>query len=148
MAGDTVTMVIQKSAGIKNPSEAGSHSTGYAILGPTDNVPSGPSGSGFMKTNELATVAKIGLSDVDNKRGYEMTVTGSGFNDGTTADVYVLCWLHGRQMGTPMLTTLTRRLTDRWAERVAYRARLHCARHDATAPRSGARWSAATTRSR
>ena len=36
------------------------------------------------------TLAKIGLSDVDNKRGYEMTVTGSGFNDGTTAGVYVL----------------------------------------------------------
>ena len=90
MAGDTVTMVIQKSAGIKNPSEAGSHSTGYAILGPTDNVPSGPSGAGFMKTNELATVAKISLSDVDNSRGYEMTVTGSGFNNGTTASVYVL----------------------------------------------------------
>ena len=38
----------------------------------------------------LKTLAKIGLSDVDNKRGYEMTVTGSGFNDGTTAGVYVL----------------------------------------------------------
>ena len=27
---------------------------------------------------------------MDNKRGYEMTVTGSGFNDGTTASAYVL----------------------------------------------------------
>ena len=43
-AGDTVTMVIQKSAGIKNPSEAGSHSTGYAILDSTADVPAGPSG--------------------------------------------------------------------------------------------------------
>ena len=90
MAGDTVTMVIQKSAGIKNPSEAGSHSTGYAIIGPTANVPNGPSGTGFMKANELSTVAKIRLSDVDNSRGYEMTVTGSGFNNGTSAAVYVL----------------------------------------------------------
>ena len=89
-AGDTVTMVIQKSAGIKNPSEAGSHSTGYAILDSTADVPSGPSGSGFMKANELKTVAKISLSDVDNKRGYELTVTGSGFNDGTTATAWVL----------------------------------------------------------
>ena len=89
-ADDTVTMVIQKSAGIKNPSEAGSHSTGYAILDSTADVPSGPSGSGFMKANELKTVAKISLSDVDNKRGYELTVTGSGFNDGTTATVWVL----------------------------------------------------------
>ena len=89
-AGDTVTMVIQKSAGIKNPSEAGSHSTGYAILDSTADVPSGPSGSGFMKANELKTVAKISLSDVDNKRGYELTVSGSGFNDGTTATAWVL----------------------------------------------------------
>ena len=89
-AGDTVTMVIQKSAGIKNPSEAGSHSTGYAILGSTADVPSGPSRSGFMKANELETVAKIALSDVDNKRGYELTVSGSGFNDGTTATAWVL----------------------------------------------------------
>ena len=36
------------------------------------------------------TVAKIALSDVDNSRGYELTVTGSGFNDGTTATVWVL----------------------------------------------------------
>ena len=35
-------------------------------------------------------MAKITLSDVDNSRGYEMTVTGSGFNNGTTAGVYVL----------------------------------------------------------
>ena len=91
-AGDTVTMVIQKSAGIKNPSEAGSHSTGYAILDSTADVPSGPSGSGFMKANELKTVAMITLSDVDNKRGYELTVTGSGFNDGTTATAWVLGW--------------------------------------------------------
>ena len=38
----------------------------------------------------VKTVAKITLSDVDNSRGYEMTVTGSGFNNGTTAGVYVL----------------------------------------------------------
>ena len=30
------------------------------------------------------------LSDVDNIRGYELTITGSGFNDGTTASAYVL----------------------------------------------------------
>ena len=38
----------------------------------------------------LKTQAKIGLSDDDNKRGYELIVTGSGFNNGTTAAVYVL----------------------------------------------------------
>ena len=56
-------------------------------MGPTGEIP----GQGnFTKLNEIVTVAKITLSDVDNKRGYEMTVTGSGFNDGTSASVYVL----------------------------------------------------------
>ncbi len=34
--------------------------------------------------------AKIALSDVDNTRGYQLTVTGAGFNRGATATVYVL----------------------------------------------------------
>ena len=94
MAGDTVTMVIQKSAGIRNPSEAGKHSVGASILGPTDDVGDPMYMGDMVETaagnGELATVAKISLSDVDNSRGYEMTVTGSGFNNGTTAAVYVL----------------------------------------------------------
>ena len=121
MAGDTVTMVIQKSGGIKNPSEQGTHSVGASVLGPTANV-GGPmyrTDKVYAKDSEAATMAqvknnivalgmrpetahaenadvglktlaKIGLSDVDNSRGYEMTVTGSGFNNGTTAGVYVL----------------------------------------------------------
>ena len=92
MTGDTVTLVIQKSAGIKNPPEEGSHSTGYLIIGPAAAVPpsAAPDNQPFHKTEVLRTWAKISLSDVDNSRGYEMTVTGSGFNNGTTADVYVL----------------------------------------------------------
>ena len=100
MSGDTVTVVIQKSAGIKNPSEAGDHSVGASVLGPTDNV-GGPMYEGDevtivksdgtkIGTGELKTVAKITLSDVDNSRGYELTVTGSGFNNGTSAAVHVL----------------------------------------------------------
>ena len=34
--------------------------------------------------------AKITPNDVDNKRGFELSIAGSGFNDGTTAAVYVL----------------------------------------------------------
>ncbi len=118
MDDDTVTMVIQKSAGIANPSEAGTHSVGASVLGSTDPV-KGPmyrtdkvyakgSDMGQIKPGAvnlgmrpataheesedvgLKTLAKISLSDVDNSRGYEMTVTGSGFNNGTTAAVYVL----------------------------------------------------------
>ena len=99
MDGDTVTMVIQKSAGIANPSEAGTHSVGASVLGSTDPV-KGPMyrtdkvyakgiAGGQIEANAvnlgmrpatahdesadvgLMTVRKIGLSDVDNKRGYE-----------------------------------------------------------------------------
>ena len=120
MSGDTVTMVIQKSGGIKNPSEAGTHSVGASVLGPVEGVgapmyrtdkvyakDSQPAAMAQEKNNKvilgmrpdtphaesadvgLKTLAKISLSDVDNSRGYEMTVTGSGFNNGTSAGVYV-----------------------------------------------------------
>ena len=88
-ATQMLTMVVEDGSGIKNPTEAGSHSAAFAILGPTDPVP-GP--ADVNKDFELMTVAKIALSDVDNKRGYELTVTGSGFNDGTTATAWVLGW--------------------------------------------------------
>ncbi len=89
-SGDTVTMVIQKSAGIKNPSEAGTHSVGASVLGPADNVGGPMYKDATIDNAPLSTLAKIGISDPDNSRGYEMTVTGSGFNNGTTAGVYVL----------------------------------------------------------
>ena len=105
-----LTLVILKSAGIKNPSEAGTHSVGFAILGPTDGANDGPeyatTAENARQTSNtivtlpaidavkrsaigLKTLAKISLSDQDATRGYELTVTGSGFNNGTTADVYV-----------------------------------------------------------
>ena len=86
-AGQMLTMVVEDGSGIKNPTEQGSHSAAFAILGPTDGVP-GP--ADVAKDFELPTWAKISLSDVDNIRGYELTITGSGFNDGTTASAYVL----------------------------------------------------------
>ena len=87
MVGQKLTMVVEDSSGIRNPTEAGSHSAAYAILGPTDSVP-GP--AEVAKDFELMTLPKIGLSDVDNIRGYELTITGSGFNNGTSATAYVL----------------------------------------------------------
>ena len=97
-AGQTLTMVVTKSAGITNPSEAGTHSVGYKFLGPTDDAGKDDEmdlvtnvlDDAGMSTSELATYAKIGLSDEDNVRGYELTVTGSGFNNGTTASAHVL----------------------------------------------------------
>ena len=85
--GQKLTMVVEDGSGIKNPTEAGSHSAAFKILLPTDSVP-GP--AAVNKDYELKTVAKIKLSDVNNSRGYELIVTGSGFNDGTTATAWVL----------------------------------------------------------
>ena len=79
-------MVIDKSAGIRNPSEAGSYRVGYSLLGPVDLGNQGPA----VLLDDLSTYAKITLSDHDNRRDYRMTVTGSGFNNGTIAAVYVL----------------------------------------------------------
>ena len=86
-AGQMLTMVVEDGSGIKNPTEAGSHSAAFKVLGPTASVP-GP--AAVNKDFELKTVAEIALSDVDNSRGYELTVTGSGFNDATTATAWVL----------------------------------------------------------
>ena len=92
-----MTVVIQKSdSGIKNPSEEGGHSTGYDVLDSTGDVRSGMDDpdtdavEGFVVTTVLPTYAKIRLSDVDNSRGYELMVIGSGFNNGTTATAWVL----------------------------------------------------------
>ena len=79
-------------AGVNNPTEAGSHSVGYSVLGPDASVGDpqvtldGMTDSGAP----LITKAKISLSDEDAGRGKEVTVTGSGFNNGTGAEVRVL----------------------------------------------------------
>ena len=98
-ANQTLTMVIEDDSGIKNPTEAGTHSVLIDILGPADAI---PTASTTLARNDelratdpsteqtLMTLPKISLSDVDNSRGYELTITGSGFNDGTTASAYVL----------------------------------------------------------
>ena len=99
MQGQKLTMVLEDNSGIKNPTEAGTHSVLIDVLGPADSI---PSASDTLARNDalratdpsteqtLMTLPKISLSDVDNKRGYELTITGSGFNNGTTASAYVL----------------------------------------------------------
>ena len=86
MKDQTLQLVILKSGGIKNPSEEGSHSVGYSVLDPNADANDGPQ----TQLGTVGTVAKISLSDEDNTRGYTMTVTGSGFNNGTSAAVHVL----------------------------------------------------------
>ena len=90
--GQMVTVVFESDSGIKNPSEvkAGGYKTGYDLLSPTGDVKTKVPAD--TKLNNIFVNAEITLSDVDNKRGYELTVTGSGFNDGTTATAWVLGW--------------------------------------------------------
>ena len=92
-AGQTLKLVFSKAAGIKNPTEAGTHSVGYSVLGANDEANDGPMvelDDVDMSGAPLATLAKISLSDEDAGRGKEITITGSGFNNGTGAEVYVL----------------------------------------------------------
>ena len=85
--GQTVNLVFTKAAGIKNPTEAGTHSVGYKVLGPDDEP---NKTAGIVQMGTVATKAKISLNDEDAGRGKEITVTGSGFNNGTGAEVRVL----------------------------------------------------------
>ena len=87
-AGQSLQLVILKSAGIRNPSEEGAHSVGYSALGPAAAASAGPAAN--LGSDALRTYAKISLSDDSNIRGYRLTVTGSGFNNGTSAAVHVL----------------------------------------------------------
>ena len=86
LAGQTLRMVVSKAAGIENPSEQGSHSTGFSIIGGTDDR----ADEAGMKLDDLPTWAKISLDADDGGRGKEVTISGSGFNNGTTAEAFVL----------------------------------------------------------
>ena len=107
-----LTMVILSSSGIRNPSEAGQHTVAYTLLGFNDDVPGtiGLVGGRISRIRDangmelsaasvanlpprkgvyVTTVPKISLSDVDGERGDEVTVSGSGFNNGVSAAAYV-----------------------------------------------------------
>ncbi len=112
-----LTMVILSSSGIRNPSEAGQHTVAFNVLGFNDEVPGitepvqgrierirdangmelsaaaiAASTTRDLRIGQgvyLPTLAKISLSDVDGERGDEVTVSGSGFNNGVSAAAYV-----------------------------------------------------------
>ena len=83
--GQTLMMIVASSAGIENPTEATSNSTGYAIVGAGEDR----GDVADVKLTDLLVEAKIGLSADDGGRGKAVTVAGSGFNNGTEATVYV-----------------------------------------------------------
>ena len=84
-----IKLVLDK-AGVRNPTEAGSHSAGYTVLRPGEAVVKfDAANASHHMVNDLATLAKISLSDEADGRGKVVTVTGSGFNNGTGAEVFV-----------------------------------------------------------
>ena len=84
--GQTLMMIVDSSAGIKNPTEATSNSTGYAIVGAGEDR----GDVADMKLTDLLVKAKIALSADDGGRGKEVTITGTGFNNGVSAEAFVL----------------------------------------------------------
>ena len=91
------TLRITKEAGIRNDTEAGTYGpVAYQLLstsvrasratGETKLAVNGPAAD---KSN-LVVLAKVALSDENNKRGYELNIVGSGLNSGRTATAYVL----------------------------------------------------------
>ena len=98
LAGQTLIMVVSVDAGIKNPPEQGDHDNGFSIIGGTasrageaevENIGDGDYANADGK---LFTKAKISLNDEDAGRGAPITVTGTGFNNGTTATVKILAF--------------------------------------------------------
>ena len=86
VASRDLVVVIEKDAGIENPTEQGTHSNGYSILTGSEPDNDGPE----VTLAVLNTWAEISLSASDGGRGKEVTVIGSGFNNGTSAEVFVL----------------------------------------------------------
>ena len=91
VAGQTLRLIFHKSAGIKNPSMAGSHRLGYSILGPGAAVPRIPQHilpePGILP--EPRTFAKVGLTSDEAARGQLVIAIGSGFNSGVSASLYM-----------------------------------------------------------
>ena len=89
LEGQSLTLVIGKAAGIKNPSEQKNYKAGFSVLDVGEAGNDGPDRE-VAAADRLSILAEVSLSDEDNTRGYELTITGSGFNNGTTANAYVL----------------------------------------------------------
>ena len=86
-------IVISKQSGIKNPGDAKNYpgdsagfKVGYQILRGTGEYDS----DNTMALPNVVVKPKVSLDDENNKRGYELTITGSGFNKGSSATAYVL----------------------------------------------------------
>ena len=76
-ADGNMTVVLRKSAGISNPTEAG----GFPAVITFDELK--------ITTPEVAVVRKVSLDEEDGGLGDVITATGKGFKDGTTLTVFL-----------------------------------------------------------
>jgi len=82
--GATVTVTFKQTAGIKNPTEAkDAASAGFAFYVSTNDKPE------QIKSALYAIPRQVKLSSSDGERGKTITVTGKGFENGTTATVWL-----------------------------------------------------------
>ncbi len=88
LADSPFGIVIPKQAGIKNPGDAkdGGFKVGYQIL--TGDRTSYDDAS-TMALDNVVVKAKVSLDDENNKRGYELSISGTGFNKDSSATAYV-----------------------------------------------------------
>ena len=78
-------------AGIRNPTEQGSHSAHYVVLAPGAEVPTlSQPDLDARNLSDLETKAEIKLSVDSGHRGQRVTITGHGFNNNTGAEAFVL----------------------------------------------------------
>ena len=90
------TIVIPKEAGIKNAGDSRDSKIGYQLVNSGGFVEGmtqmfGNDGSGDDKADsKVTTNPKVTLDDKNNKRGYELTISGTGFNKNSSATAYVL----------------------------------------------------------
>ena len=101
--GQTLKMIVSSSAGIKNPTEKTDNSTGYAIVAAGEDR----GDVADMKLTDLPVKAKISLSADDGGRGKEVIITGTGFNNGTTAEAKVLVAAAGLNDDDDMTNDIT-----------------------------------------
>ena len=93
LADADFAIIIPKPVGIKNPGDAKNYGednagfkVGYQILRGTATYDD----EATMALPNVVVKPKVSLDDENNKRGYMLTIAGTGFNKGSSATAYVL----------------------------------------------------------
>jgi hypothetical protein len=90
--GANVTVTYTTAAGIKNATEKETSSFSVSACASACTITSGTTASNLVNNDpatDAAIKSKISVSAVDGSRGTVVTVTGQGFNDKTTATVWL-----------------------------------------------------------